>query len=73
LRFVDEQVIGPYHIWRHLHSFEPDGRATIARDWVEYAAPGGPLVRRLLLAPDLARNFAYRSRALCEHFRAGRA
>ncbi len=69
LRFVDEQVIGPYRLWRHLHSFEPVGRATLARDWVEYAALGGPLVQRWLLAPDLARIFAYRSRALSEHFR----
>jgi ligand-binding SRPBCC domain-containing protein len=64
LRFVDEQVLGPYRLWRHLHSFEPDGRATIARDWVEYAAPGGPLVNRLLILPDLERIFAHRARAL---------
>ena len=31
LRFVDEQFSGPYRMWRHLHSFEPDGQATIAR------------------------------------------
>ncbi len=68
LRFVDEQVIGPYRLWRHLHSFEPVGRATLARDWVEYAALGGPLLNQLLLAPDLARIFAYRSRALIELF-----
>ena len=64
LRFVDEQVLGPYRLWRHLHSFEPDGRTTIARDWVEYAATGGPLVHRLLVLPDLERIFAYRARAL---------
>ena len=64
LRFVDEQVLGPYRLWRHLHSFEPDGLATIASDWVEYAAPGGPLVHRLLVLPDLERIFAHRARAL---------
>jgi ligand-binding SRPBCC domain-containing protein len=64
LRFVDEQVQGPYRLWRHLHSFEPDGEATIARDWVEYAAPGGPIVQRVVVAPDLERIFAYRARAL---------
>lgn len=66
LRFVDEQVVGPYRSWRHLHSFEPDGAATVARDWVEYRAPGGPLVQRLLIAPDLGRIFAFRARALTD-------
>jgi ligand-binding SRPBCC domain-containing protein len=64
LRFVDEQVVGPYRLWRHLHSFEPDGQATIARDWVEYAMPGGPLVHRLLVRPDLEQIFAHRAQAL---------
>jgi hypothetical protein len=67
-RFVDEQVIGPYRLWRHLHSFEPDGDATLARDWVEYAAPGGPLTRKLLIDPDVRRIFAFRARALIEVF-----
>jgi len=68
LRFVDEQVAGPYRRWRHVHSFEPEGEATIARDDVEYAAWGGPLVR-LLVAPELERVFAYRRHALSEIFR----
>ena len=71
LRFVDEQVVGPYRLWRHLHGFWPDGDATVVRDRVEYAAPGGPLVQRLLVAPDLARIFDFRARALRAHF-AGR-
>ena len=69
-RFVDEQVAGPYRLWRHLHSFEPRERGTLARDSVEYAAWGGPLVRRLLIAPELARIFAWRRRALSEIFAA---
>ena len=63
-RFVDEQVLGPYRSWRHVHTFDPDGGATIARDAVTYAARGGPLVQRFLIAPDLERIFAYRSQAL---------
>jgi ligand-binding SRPBCC domain-containing protein len=68
LRFVDEQIVGPYRLWRHLHGFEPDGAATLVHDWVEYAAPGGPLAHRLLVAPDLARIFEFRARALRAHF-----
>lgn len=43
VRFVDEQESGPYALWRHTHSFAPDGNATIMRDTVEYALPLGPL------------------------------
>lgn len=68
IRFVDEQILGPYRLWRHVHSFEPQGEGTTARDWVEYAAPGGRLVQRLLIAPALERIFAYRARALSRVF-----
>ena len=67
-RFVDEQARGPYRLWRHEHLFERDGDATLATDQVEFAAFGGPLVRRFLIAPDLERIFAYRLRALSEIF-----
>jgi ligand-binding SRPBCC domain-containing protein len=70
-RFVDEQARGPYRLWRHEHLFERDGDATLASDHVEYAAIGGPLVQRLLIAPDLERIFAYRLRALSEIFAPG--
>jgi hypothetical protein len=63
-RFVDEQVEGPYRLWRHQHTFEPRNGGTLASDWVEYAALGGTLVRRLLIEPDLKRIFDYRSEAL---------
>lgn len=44
--FVDEQVSGPFALWRHEHHFAPDGRGgTLMRDVVEFAAPLGPLGR----------------------------
>jgi ligand-binding SRPBCC domain-containing protein len=66
-RFVDQQVHGPYSVWRHLHEFVPIGRATCVRDRVEYALPLGwladplalPVVRR-----DLGRIFDYRRSAV---------
>jgi hypothetical protein len=43
-RFVDEQLRGPYALWHHTHTFEPDGEdATIMRDVVRYAVGFGPL------------------------------
>jgi len=48
-QFCDEQVRGPFKIWRHTHRVEPAGDArTLYEDRVEFAVPGGPLVRRLL-------------------------
>ncbi|MCK2220271.1 SRPBCC family protein [Actinomadura sp. ATCC 31491] len=43
--FMDEQVAGPFRRWRHAHHFvlAPDGRGTVMRDVVEFAAPAGPL------------------------------
>lgn len=68
-RFVDQQVRGPYRIWRHLHEFVPLGQSTRVRDRVEYALPLGwlgglvglPFVRR-----DLARIFDYRQAAVAQ-------
>lgn len=66
--FVDEQVRGPYRLWRHRHAFRPDGAGTIAEDLVEYAVLGGALVDRLLVRPDLERIFAFRRHALERRF-----
>lgn len=42
--FVDEQVNGPFKLWRHAHHFEPDGQGgTLMRDVVDFAAPLGLL------------------------------
>ena len=59
-RFVDEQRRGPYRLWIHEHRFEERAGRTLASDHVRYAAPGGRLVDRLLVRPDLDRIFEYR-------------
>jgi ligand-binding SRPBCC domain-containing protein len=62
VRFVDEQRRGPYRYWIHEHTFEADGAGrTIVGDRVRYAVPGGSLVHRLFVEPDLERVFAYRA------------
>lgn len=70
--FVDEQLKGPYRWWSHTHTFEEvrAGR-TIVRDAVRYGVPGGTLVNKLLVAPDLGKIFAHRRRRLQEIFRDG--
>jgi len=65
--FVDRQVKGPYRLWHHRHEFEDLTAATLVRDQVRYALPLGPLGalrRRLLVARDLERIFAYRHHAV---------
>ena len=38
--FVDEQLRGPYRLWRHRHTFEADGDGTLALDRVDYELRG---------------------------------
>ncbi|MEP6671119.1 MAG: SRPBCC family protein [Chthoniobacter sp.] len=71
-RFVDEQRIGPYAIWHHEHFFTAldDGRTEV-RDLVHYVLPFGvlgDLVHPWLVAPQLERIFAFREKAVTEHF-----
>ena len=65
VRFVDQQISGPYALWHHTHEFTPDGPDhTLMRDVVRYALPFGPLgelARRLLVDRDLERIFAFRA------------
>jgi ligand-binding SRPBCC domain-containing protein len=67
-RFVDVQVRGPYALWEHTHTFEPDGaHAVVIRDRVRYALPFGPLGRlahALFVRRDLERIFDHRRRAV---------
>jgi ligand-binding SRPBCC domain-containing protein len=70
--FVDEQLRGPYRLWRHCHTFEADGDGTRARDRVDYELRGADTMQdaaqRLLVARDLTRIFRYRGDRLAELF-----
>jgi ligand-binding SRPBCC domain-containing protein len=66
-RFADSQLRGPYKVWEHTHSFEPDGEGTVMRDVVRYALPfgiAGELAHAAFVRRDLERIFDYRSRAV---------
>lgn len=67
-RFVDEQVRGPYRLWRHEHRFREEDGVTIAEDHVEYAVLGGSLVHWLLVERDVKKIFEYRRRRMEEIF-----
>jgi ligand-binding SRPBCC domain-containing protein len=67
-RFVDVQTRGPYRHWRHEHVFENASGGTICRDIVNFAAPGGRIIERVFIRPDLVRIFEFRQRRLRELF-----
>jgi ligand-binding SRPBCC domain-containing protein len=67
-RFVDRQIKGPYSLWVHEHTFREENGGTLVGDHVEYAALGGPLVKKFLIEPDLQRIFRHRRRVLQEIF-----
>jgi len=66
VRFVDEQVRGPYRLWHHTHTFVERAGGTLVGDRVRYAVPGGALVNTLFVQRDVARIFAYRQQKLAE-------
>ena len=51
-------------MWIHEHTFSEHEGGTIAGDNVVYAVPGGKLVQKLFVAPDLDRIFHYRHEVL---------
>ncbi len=68
VRFVDEQVRGPYRLWVHEHGFESRDGGTLVRDRIRYAVPFDILVHELLVRPDVAQIFAYRTEWLRRRF-----
>jgi apolipoprotein D and lipocalin family protein len=67
-RFCDEQVQGPFVVWRHAHLFEPIGQSqTLYHDRIEWAVVGGRLlngIAGLVLRPLLWLTFAHRHRVV---------
>ena len=67
-RFVDEQLSGPYRLWKHEHRFVERDGGTEVTDHVDYAVWGGSLVNSLFVAPDVRKIFAYRTSVLTDLF-----
>lgn len=66
--FSDDQLHGPYRRWHHEHTFEEENGGTLVRDKVEYAVPGGAIVNRFFVSPDLKSIFEYRTATLMKLF-----
>jgi ligand-binding SRPBCC domain-containing protein len=68
--FVDEQVKGPYALWRHLHQFKKTQDGTMVIDHVQYAVPFGflgKLANQYLIQSKLNTIFSYRAEATEKH------
>lgn len=63
-RFVDQQLIGPYRKWHHLHKFSEHEGGTLVEDIVTYKVPGGALINRFFVQGDLQTIFNYRLKQL---------
>jgi ligand-binding SRPBCC domain-containing protein len=68
VRFVDEQLRGPYRLWVHEHEFEQRDGGTLVRDHVRYAVRFDRLVHNSFVKRDVARIFSYRSENLVRRF-----
>ena len=67
--FVDQQIMGPFQRFRHVHEFSQDDGVTTMTDRIEFAAPLGPLgriVEKLVLARYLKKLIETRNRYLVE-------
>jgi len=70
-RFVDEQLRGPYSLWRHEHIFQQVGGETHMTDRVQYAlrwGPVGKLAHALVVRRDLESIFDYRRAVVSQAF-----
>jgi len=71
VRFVDQQVRGPYTFWHHTHEFHETPRGTEMNDTVRYILPAGPLgsaLHRLLVRRQLDKIFDFRGQIVAEVF-----
>jgi ligand-binding SRPBCC domain-containing protein len=64
--FVDEQLKGPYRLWRHRHTFREVEGGTEIEDVVQYSLPFPPLgdLALPLIRRELRRIFAHRQEAV---------
>ena len=68
-RFSDEQVRGPYALWKHLHTFESVSGGTLMRDSITYRLPlglAGEIVHKFIVQRQLREIFSYRAVRIAE-------
>ena len=70
--FTDEQLEGPYKVWKHHHSFKEVEGGVEMTDDLEYVVPLGILgqvANHIFVAQQLDEIFKYRFNVLKSHFK----
>ena len=73
MKFVDEQLKGPYSFWHHTHAFVEENGGTRMVDTVRYALPFGAvgaLAHPLVVRRQMRRIFEYRAKVIAGLFEA---
>jgi len=68
-RFVDEQIRGPFRLWRHVHTFEEVPGGVEVADAVDYELPLGPagrMAHQAIVSSQLLSIFRFRQKAIGE-------
>jgi len=61
--FTDVQIVGPYKLWVHNHTFIEQGKRTLMTDIVEYKLYGGmfsSVLNKIFVKKKLEEIFSYR-------------
>lgn len=68
--FADEQLLGPYRVWHHTHTFTPQDGGTVLGDDVVMRPRGGPLAPFVMkfVRGDVERIFEFRARVMAARF-----
>ncbi len=67
VRFTDSQKIGPFALWRHLHTFHEKAGGTQMTDTIQYRLYGGwagDLIAGAFVKRDLLSIFKYRKEVI---------
>jgi len=67
--FVDQQIRGPFQLWRHRHEFRETAVGTVISDRVDYRLPLGllgDLAHALVVRRQLICIFRFRQRAIAD-------
>lgn len=69
--FADDQIAGPYALWRHEHHFQEIDGGVLATDRVHWSLPLDPIsspVANLAVVPQLRHIFRFRAKTLQQRF-----
>ena len=69
--FMDEQLSGPYQVWKHRHTFKEVAGGVEMTDDLEYVVPLGflgTIANTLYVGREVGNIFAYRFKVLETYF-----